>query len=415
MVSRDDLERWTSSDPGRGRCQVTTDSLRILVTGAQGFVGRYLVRALLDGDRRIAVLGIGRSSRQDALFTHAVTCRGRQVPAPLPAELREAATDSRYRYASADIERESELVKVLDEFRPHSIIHLATALRDEAPLRLLRSNVQGTINLLSAIGHCGLTGASALLGSSAAVYGPAGPDDLPLAESRPLCPAEIYGVSKLAAERAAQTIAELHGIKLITARLFNLVGPAQDERHVCARLVSQVVAPADGPMPPVLRVGRLDTTRDFVDVRDVASALVLLAARGVPGEVYNVASGTETSIRSLLDDCLALAGDRHRFDVQTVPGREGDVLRSLADISKLCALGFRPAYSIRDSLGSLFAYYQSLGANQESASNTAQTRDQRDRPMAVCEPANDDRFTSAGQQEASKSRRDECNTTGVAQ
>ena len=353
---------------------MTDDPLRVLVTGAQGFVGRYLVRTLLATRKHIVVVGTGRSPREDARFTHRIDCRGQSVPAPLPAELLESAADDRYRYVAVDVEREQDISQFLEEFRPQWIIHLASALRDEAPDRLLRCNVQGTINLTSAIGRCGLTDARVVLGSSASVYGEAEPADLPISEAHPVRPVEMYGVSKVAAECAARALAQVYGIKLVTARIFNIVGPGQEERHVCARLVSQLAPAADEPGALTLRVGRLDTTRDFVDVRDAATAIVLLAERGVAGEAYNVASGIETSIRSVLDDCLALAGDASRVCVHATAGREGDVLRSVADIGRLRGLGHRPAHSMRDSLRDLFEYYRAISTLRSNSLDSA-TRD----------------------------------------
>jgi nucleoside-diphosphate-sugar epimerase len=343
---------------------------RVLVTGAQGFVGRYLVRALLSHSPRTLVLGLGRSTRQDEFFTHAITLRGQVVVAPLPPDMRECLTDRRYQYVVADIERERDLALALADFRPQIVFHLASALRDESPTRLLACNVQGAINLLSAVAHSAMSGTRVVLGSSAAVYGNVAAADLPVRESYPVDPVGMYGVSKHAAELAARALATAHGLDLVTARLFNLVGPGQEERHVCAQLVSQLARPSTETSPPTVRIGRLDTTRDFVDVRDAAQALILLAERGLPGQTYNIASGSETSIREILDHCLSLIPVADCPRVEVAAGREGDVLRSVADVNQLHELGFQTRYGIRESLCDLLDYYRDVTALQLPAAES---------------------------------------------
>jgi nucleoside-diphosphate-sugar epimerase len=108
---------------------------RALVTGAQGFAGRYLVAELLAADPRLEIAGLGRSPVRGT-FTHEVTLGGERVSAPLPSGLAAAASDVRYRYYQADIRDRAALRTILHKFQPDRIFHLASGLRDDAPSHL---------------------------------------------------------------------------------------------------------------------------------------------------------------------------------------------------------------------------------------------------------------------------------------
>src|SRR5207237_6350526 len=122
---------------------------RYFITGAQGFVGRYLISHILRSETDAQILGIGRSSRRDQTFTHSVRWGSRSLPAPLPAEVRDLH-EERYTYVPADIHKRRKITAILQEFRPDVILHMASGLRDDNPSSLLRTNVEGTMDLLEA-------------------------------------------------------------------------------------------------------------------------------------------------------------------------------------------------------------------------------------------------------------------------
>jgi GDP-4-dehydro-6-deoxy-D-mannose reductase len=324
-----------------------------LVTGAQGFTGRFTVAALLQADPRAQVVGSGRSPALDQTFTHAVTWGERRVLAPLPREVG-ALDPARYRYLACDLDDPAAVAGLVAAAQPNVVIHLAAALRDDPPERLIAANVRGTIALLTALGTLADKPA-VVLGSSGSVYG-ANPA-IPVGEGDCCAPAEPYAMSKLAAEYAARVLAPALGLPLVIARIFNIAGPGQDERHVCGRFAAQAAAIAAGAREPRFEVGDLSPTRDFVDVRDVAAGLIVLAARGVAGGTYNLASGEERSIGEVLRHVLALAGIAERVEIVERYARAGDISRQRADIAKLAALGYRPRYTLEATLADLLAYY----------------------------------------------------------
>src|SRR5262249_12412376 len=141
------------------------------------------------------------------------------------------------------------------------------------------------------------------------------------------------------AEHMSRILAHRHQLPVIWARLFNLAGPGQDERHICGRFASKAAAIAEGLLPAAMDVESLHTTRDFIDVRDVASALAALCEFGEPGNAYNVASGCETDMKSVLDLTLEAAGLAGRVEIRNTAKRVADIPRHFASAEKLTGLG----------------------------------------------------------------------------
>jgi GDP-4-dehydro-6-deoxy-D-mannose reductase len=330
-------------------------SERILVSGAQGFVGRYLIHELLGTTDVTFVLGIGRSSMSPTTFTHLVHWADERVPAPLPPSLLASVRDRRYEYRAVDICDRPSLTKVLREFQPTVVIHLAGALRDDPLDRLIRHNIEGVACLLEAVTDAVATRPLVVLGSTGSAYGDV--RSLPILEDAPCMPTDVYAVTKRAAEELARVIGMRSGLPVLVARIFNPLGPGQDERHVCGSLCSRLAAIRAGLMPPILEIGTLDTTRDFIDIVDVGRALAILIKRGEPGLVYNVASGRETSIRTILNAAIRLSGLQH-LELRRVSARPWDIPRVVADISRLHALGFVVSRSIEESLQDVLHYYE---------------------------------------------------------
>jgi GDP-4-dehydro-6-deoxy-D-mannose reductase len=330
---------------------------RIVVTGAQGLLGRNLVRTLLVSDRELTVMGLGRSGRLTVDFTHQLGWLDESVAAPLTPALLEAEEDPRYSYRSIDLTDGTALARVLAECAPDVVVHAAAALRDEPLDALLRSNIAASATLLESL-PAGSTTPRVVMVSSGSVYGIVPADRLPIDEGEARRPLDLYAASKSATEDVSQIIARERGIPTVVARVFNLLGPGLQDRHLAAELAAQVAAIKLGVQAPVLHVGPLDTTRDFVDVRDAAQGLARLACDDRGEGTYNVASGRETPTRSILDGLLA-AAELGAADVSIVrrERRSGDYERSYADIGRIRALGFQPERPLAQSLADMLDYY----------------------------------------------------------
>jgi 3-dehydroquinate synthase len=362
---------------------------RVLVTGAQGFLGRYLTAQLLEADDDTEVLGLGRTHQLVDTFTHSVNWGPSQLRAPLTEQLRQVIDSSRYHYTSLNIGRQSELTALLGDFQPHRVFHLASGLRDAPADHLFRTNVEGTITLIEAVREAGIAHPLLVLGSTGFLYGRIASEELPIREETVPAPIDLYGVSKLAAEQAARILTVRYGIPAIWARIFNLVGPGQEERHFCGRMTGLAAAISAGILPPSIEVEPLTTTRDFFDVRDAARALDLLARRGAPGCIYNVGSGVESAVDDVFRQILCLAGLDGRVEVEQKAPRPADIPRYFADIGKLRALGFAPAHPLSRSLADLLEYYNGPVAG---AARLTTPREHRPRIFASVEADSSHRY-----------------------
>lgn len=254
---------------------------RTLVTGAAGFTGRYVVRALADA--RHEVHGLVHHDRDDPVPELAHTHVG-------------------------DITELGALAGIVASIRPDHVIHLAAianVAHDDIG-QMYAANIVGTRQLLETLSRTDSPPQSVLLASSANVYGNARGGKLD--EDVPPDPANDYGISKLAAEHVAAIYRKR--LPIIVARPFNYTGVGQATSFLLPKIVAHARDRA-----PVLELGNLDVARDFSDVRTVADAYVrLLSTPAAVGQTFNICSGKATSLQEVVELISRLSG--HRFDVQ---------------------------------------------------------------------------------------------------
>ncbi len=327
---------------------------RVLITGAQGFVGRYLVSHWLEADPEVEIFGVGRSPFVPDRFTHKIHRGNVEIQAPLPANLKIGSR--RYKYVSSDIRQKAEVSRLLQNYRPNMIVHLASYLRGNSVSQYFETNVGGTIALMEAVAASALEITKLVIGSTGGVYGAPSPSELPLKETAPCNPVDLYAVSKLASEQASRILGQQHNIPTVWVRPFNLIGAGQQELHVCGRFAAQVAGVVFGVSPRTIRVGPLDATRDFVDVRDVAAALEFIANQGNAGQTYNLGSGQETSIKDVLRTILEVAG-LSQIKIERTDEHRTAIFRHFASIERLTLLGFEPKYPLKASVENLMNYY----------------------------------------------------------
>ncbi len=290
--------------------------MKLLLTGANGFVGQTMQAAL--------------------------PC----VPLPYGLDLRDReALDA----AIADI-------------RPDTVIHLAA--QSFVPASFENShetfdiNFLGTLNLLSALQASGFSGRMLFVGSGD-TYGLVPPEALPVREEQPLRPRNPYAVSKVAAEALCYQWSQTEGFEVVMVRPFNHIGPGQSARFAIADFARQIVEIRLGRREPVLSVGDVDVTRDFTDVRDVVRAYLLLLTAGQNGEAYNVCSGVERSVRSLLEAMIALAGVHARIRQDPARLRPAEQRRMVASSTKLQRdTGWAQENSMEKSLKDLLNHWE---------------------------------------------------------
>lgn len=307
----------------------------VIVTGAEGFVGGWLVRELQAAGHQ--VIGTHRPGR------------------PLP--------DLGVRWVEADLRERGALEGLFAEVHPAAVVHLAAiALPRQAARDLdeaLRVNFTAVDHLVDALLR-GAPGARLLYVSSGEVYGPRGADDPPAREDDPLSPPTPYAATKAAAERRVELAFERDGLDAVRVRPFNHSGPGRPADYAESNFARQVAQLERSEAEPIVRVGNLDAVRDFSHVSDVAAAYRLLLDEGEPGSVYNVCSGQPRTIRSVLDHLLSRA--RRPLGVEIDPalftpieeGKSGLV----GDPARIRALGWSPRHSFESMLDELLEHWR---------------------------------------------------------
>ena len=312
-------------------------SMRILITGATGFVGGHLAEALfVRGSAELFALC--RKNVWPAEWSH--------LAARIPLHTR-------------DLVEAIDLTSILSEIRPDWIVHLAAYAHVGQSFReadlVWRTNLDGTRRLYDAVAGWGGK-PRILFVSSGLVYGDG---DKACQEDHPLRPASPYAASKAAADLASYQYTRHPGLDIVRVRPFNHVGPRQSPQYAVARFASQIADIELGRQPPVVETGDLSSRRDLSDVRDVVRAYILLLQKGGRGEAYNVGSGETVSMQEVLNKLIAMA--KVRVDVQ----RRSDQLRpaetavAWGDVGKLRReTGWKPEYSLNQTLADTLEYWR---------------------------------------------------------
>ncbi len=317
--------------------------MKALVTGAGGFVGRYLVNELMG--EGYDVLGI------DVLEEYSGNRKGKRAKKPLPGQedvSRIPPWPEGAEYIRCDILHPEDLHRIVAGWKPGVVFHLAAqssagrSFRD--PAGTMQTNVMGSLNLFEAVRKLALeagdTEVKLISVGSCEEYGRREPSEMPLTEDMPVEPLSPYASSK-----ASQTIMALqyyrsHRLDVTVTRSFSHTGPGQTDTFALPAFARQCAEIKLRLRPPVIKVGNLDVIRDFLDVRDVVKAYRLLAEKGRSGETYNVCSGKELplkgALRSLIDTIsidVRIEPDPDRMRPADVPVLVGDNSKLLDDTS----------------------------------------------------------------------------------
>ncbi len=308
--------------------------MRVLITGAGGFVGQHLTAHLSRAEPRAQLFGT-------TLFPG-------ERPHPALHEARRI-----------DLKDYAATRALLAQYRPSAIYHLAAQAfvprSFEDPWETLENNIRAQLNLIKACLELELR-PRLLIVSSAEIYGAVRPEQLPLAENAAIRPTNPYSVSKVAQDMLGLQYYLSHGLPIMRARPFNHIGPGQNSRFVAPAFALQIARIEEEQHEPFIYVGNLAAKRDFTDVRDIARAYHLIAQKGKPGEAYNVAAGKAYSIQQLLDTLLALSDIKIEVRVDPARLRPVDVPAIRGDARKLRQhTGWQPALTFEATLKDVLA------------------------------------------------------------
>ncbi len=306
--------------------------MRVLITGAGGFVGKHLINCL-------------RENAETEIFA---TALNEQEAANI--DLPEA------NITEIDITDKEKVDALIADVRPDYIYHLAAqasvGLSWKIPNVTFRVNIEGTLNILEAMRKAELTKTRILLIGSAEEYGKVTAKDLPIKEDQEVIAGNPYSISKIAQEQLANIYKDAYGMDICIVRAFNHIGVGQRPDFVIADWAGQIVKIEKGEQEPKMFVGNIKVKRDFTDVRDIVKAYTMIMENGVSGEIYNVGSGKSISLEELLQTMISLS-EKKDIEVCVDPAkvRAADIEDLVADNTKLKeAIGWEKTISLETTL-----------------------------------------------------------------
>lgn len=297
-----------------------------LVTGASGFVGSYLLPAL------------------------------------------ESQGETQIHCFQGDIRDRNAVTNQLEKIEPDVVIHLAAQafvpVAVVNPWETEEINVGGTLNLLETL-HRMQRPCKMLYISSADVYGKQNHALLPLKEILMPNPVNPYAGSKLAAESYCRQYAQYSPhVSVVIARPFNHIGIGQRKEFVIPNFCSQIIE-AKHSGKSTIAVGDLEPTRDFSHVEDIVSGYLTLIEKGESGEIYNICSGEERSIRYMVEELVKISGHDIKFSVDVGRVRASETSKVFGDNSKLKSLGWRNKHSLSETLLQIYNHLESEFLNSK--------------------------------------------------
>ncbi|MCZ7403138.1 MAG: GDP-mannose 4,6-dehydratase [Candidatus Methanoperedens sp.] len=289
----------------------------VLVTGATGFVGPYLVRELLRKEARIKVLIMDSAGNLTGLENRITKAYGNILD-------------------RNSFHRALEGTDIVFHLAAISNVNYAIAHPEET----FETNATGTLNLLEQARQNEVE--KFVYISSSHVYGI--PKYLPIDEQHPINPLEPYSVGKAAAEMLVNTYALNYGLKTSVIRPFNLYGVGQSEGFIVPSIIKQAYE------KEIVELGNITPTRDFLYIADAINGILAIAESGEG--IYNLGSGSETSIKEVVENIIGIINPNKKFVSVEARKRMGaiDIPRMCADVSKLKKLGWLPKVSLKDGL-----------------------------------------------------------------
>lgn len=302
--------------------------MNYLVTGGAGFIGSHITERLLADGHAVRILDNFSTGKRE------------NIPVSPAVEVIEGDV--------GDLETVRQAMHGVDYvFHEAAIASVPETVGN--PLASERVNYRGTLNILETARHAGVK--RVVFACSAAVYGDL--PELPKREDMPLRPLSPYAIDKLASEHACQAYTHLYGLEAVALRYFNVFGPRQDPSSPYSGVISIFSDHlGQGKQPAIYGDG--EQTRDFVFVSDVVEANIRAATSATAaGRAINIATGSTLSINDLLRTICRIQGQP--FEPRYLPGRQGDIRHSRADISLARdLLDWKPAVEFETGLRELF-------------------------------------------------------------
>lgn len=282
----------------------------MLITGITGMVGSHLADFLLE-NTDWDIYGM---------------CRWRSPLDNIQHLIPQINQKERIFLLYGDLRDYVSLHDVIKKSLPDYVFHLAAQSYPktsfDSPLDTFETNIQGTASLLEALRLNNMQESLIHVCASSEVFGRVAKEKLPIDEECTFHPASPYAISKVGTDLIGRYYAEAYGLKVMTTRMFTHTGPRRGDVFAESTFAKQIVMIEKGLIPPVIKVGNLNSLRTFADVRDAVKAYyMLLTINPISGEYYNIGGSYSCSIEDMLNFLISLSPFRERIKIETDPER----------------------------------------------------------------------------------------------
>ena len=304
---------------------------KYLVTGINGFVGKYFVDYVFSVESDANILGLGLEEKTELKDIH---------------------------YKSVNLCEKEMVGDIVAKYKPDYIVHLAAvssvAKSWEDPAWCFLNNNTAFLNLVDMVRQNKLSTRILSVGSSEeyGVY------DEPIREDFVLHPKSPYSVARVSQEYLSKLYIDRFGLDIVMTRSFNHIGPGQSTQFVIPSFINQLVKIANGKIENKIMVGNIDVARDFTDVRDVVNAYYKILTRAPNRQVYNVCSGTAVKLREIIDNTSKQLGIKPNIVVDPARVRINDVKLVVGDNTKIkTELGWKPEFTLQQTIADIIKSY----------------------------------------------------------
>lgn len=296
--------------------------MKYLITGANGFVGRYFIEYLQKNESNADIYGIDITEN----------CL------------------SEIKYRQVDLSDRFAAYRVLDEIRPDYIVHLAAvssvAQSWQDPAKCFLNNTSVFLNIADGVRELGIKCRILSVGSSEeyGIY------DVPMKEDFVLHPKNPYSVARLSQEYLSKLYVDYFKLDIVMTRSFNHIGPRQNPKFVIPSFIQQLVKISKGEQNE-LKVGNIDVVRDFLDVRDVVDAYYRILKHSKTREVYNVCSGKGIRLRDIINTVSKQLNITPNIVIDKDRIRPNEIMSVVGDNTKIkTELGWEPQYTLEKTI-----------------------------------------------------------------
>jgi len=319
-------------------------SKNILITGITGFVGSHLADYIIKNEPNSKIFGARR-----------LNSRMRNV----------AHISNNVKWIDADVNDPTSMRSLIEKTKPDEIYHLAALSwvtpSWDMPSAYMQTNAIGTINLFEAMRSLDCK-AKVLVSCTPEEFGDVPEEKLPITEETEIHPINPYAASKVAQDMVCLTWAASYDFQIIRTRAFNHEGPRRDINGANASFAYQIASIEAGKQEPIIKVGNLDATRNFTDVRDTSMAYALAMEHCKPNELYLIGSDFVYTMKECLEYLISQSTNKNiKYEIDPERVRPTELRNFVVDFSKFHkATGWKPTVGFEETMDGVLEYWRNF-------------------------------------------------------